>query len=216
MFKSKFANALTTMMIGSLGIAAAENKVSIGYGAEAGEMDPHAGAAVRALLQPIADPHAQRGLASGFERAGRAQRTGHRHGVDVRAARPGSRAPGARREAGWDGRAPVLAVCPIHPFWWPVKASVGKFLANAAFGAYRDEPLPLGLLSHRGSGGGRGLCTLHFGHGARRGSLSPAARRLCDSGGDGAARRARLRSPGGAAGPAADFHLGPATTCTSW
>src|ERR1700683_2840281 len=40
MFKSKFANALTTMMIGSLGIAAAENKVSIGYGAEAGEMDP--------------------------------------------------------------------------------------------------------------------------------------------------------------------------------
>src|ERR1700739_317617 len=31
MFKSKFANALTTMMIGSLGIAAAENKLSIGY-----------------------------------------------------------------------------------------------------------------------------------------------------------------------------------------
>src|ERR1035441_4402766 len=40
MFKSKFANALTTMMIGSLGIAAAENKLSIGYGAEAGHMDP--------------------------------------------------------------------------------------------------------------------------------------------------------------------------------
>src|ERR1035437_5130319 len=34
MFKSKFANALTTMMIRSLGIAAAENKLSIGYGAE--------------------------------------------------------------------------------------------------------------------------------------------------------------------------------------
>ena len=39
MFKSKFANALATMMIGSLGIAAAENKLSIGYGAEAGHMD---------------------------------------------------------------------------------------------------------------------------------------------------------------------------------
>ncbi len=35
MFKSKFANALTTMMIGSLGIAAAQNKLSVGYGAEA-------------------------------------------------------------------------------------------------------------------------------------------------------------------------------------
>src|ERR1700727_3878580 len=40
MFKSKFANALTTMMIGSLGIAAAQNKLSVGFGAEAGEMDP--------------------------------------------------------------------------------------------------------------------------------------------------------------------------------
>src|SRR5256885_15781891 len=40
MFKSKFANALTTMMIGSLGIAAAQNKLSVGYGAEAGAMEP--------------------------------------------------------------------------------------------------------------------------------------------------------------------------------
>ena len=40
MFKSKFANALTTMMIGSLGMASAENKLSVGYGGEAGHMDP--------------------------------------------------------------------------------------------------------------------------------------------------------------------------------
>src|SRR5260370_28659040 len=39
MFKSKFANALTTMMIGSLGLASAENKLSLAYGAEAGHMD---------------------------------------------------------------------------------------------------------------------------------------------------------------------------------
>src|SRR4029078_11724021 len=40
MFKSKFANALTTMMIGSLGVASAQNRLSVGYGAEAGDMDP--------------------------------------------------------------------------------------------------------------------------------------------------------------------------------
>src|SRR6202043_3834489 len=39
MFKSKFANALTTMMIGSLGLASAANKLSVGYGGEAGHMD---------------------------------------------------------------------------------------------------------------------------------------------------------------------------------
>ena len=38
MFKSRFADALTTMMIGALGIAAARNRLSVGYGAEAGEM----------------------------------------------------------------------------------------------------------------------------------------------------------------------------------
>jgi len=40
MFKSKFANALATMMFGSLGLASAENKLSLAYGAEAGHMDP--------------------------------------------------------------------------------------------------------------------------------------------------------------------------------
>ena len=38
MFKSKFANALSTMMAGSLGMANAEGKLSVGYGAEAGAM----------------------------------------------------------------------------------------------------------------------------------------------------------------------------------
>src|SRR4051812_23023616 len=40
MFKSKFASALTTMMAGAIGMAAAENKLSVGYGAEAGAMEP--------------------------------------------------------------------------------------------------------------------------------------------------------------------------------
>src|SRR5260370_10840244 len=39
MFKSKFANALTTMMIGSLGLASAENKISVAYGGEAGHKE---------------------------------------------------------------------------------------------------------------------------------------------------------------------------------
>ena len=40
MFKSKFASALSTMMAGALGMAAAENKLAVGYGAEAGAMSP--------------------------------------------------------------------------------------------------------------------------------------------------------------------------------
>jgi polysaccharide pyruvyl transferase WcaK-like protein len=45
----------------------------------------------------------------------------------------------ALREAGWDGSAPVLAVCPINPFWWPVKASVAKAGLKALTGAFKES-----------------------------------------------------------------------------
>jgi polysaccharide pyruvyl transferase WcaK-like protein len=45
----------------------------------------------------------------------------------------------ALRRVGWDGRKPVLVVCPINPFEWPVKASVGKLVANKVAGAYQES-----------------------------------------------------------------------------
>jgi polysaccharide pyruvyl transferase WcaK-like protein len=40
---------------------------------------------------------------------------------------------------GWDGTSPVLAVCPINPFWWPVKPSLPKAAARVVTGAYRSS-----------------------------------------------------------------------------
>jgi polysaccharide pyruvyl transferase WcaK-like protein len=138
MFKSKFANALTTMMIGSLGMASAENKVSIGYGAEAGHMDPmvarlcarYCGQSL-ILTRNEASQTILSALGVPSELGADTAWTFEPDGPEV-----GRK---ALEQAGWDGRAPVLAVCPIHPFWWPVKASIGKFVANATFGAYRDS-----------------------------------------------------------------------------
>jgi len=45
----------------------------------------------------------------------------------------------ALREVGWDGRTPVLVVCPINPFEWPVRASVAKFAMHGLTGAYKDS-----------------------------------------------------------------------------
>jgi polysaccharide pyruvyl transferase WcaK-like protein len=42
-------------------------------------------------------------------------------------------------DAGWDGQAPVLIVCPINPFWWPVKASLAKFIARTFTGAFQES-----------------------------------------------------------------------------
>jgi polysaccharide pyruvyl transferase WcaK-like protein len=43
------------------------------------------------------------------------------------------------RAAGWDEKTPILVLCPIHPFVWPVKASIAKYLARLTTGAYKDS-----------------------------------------------------------------------------
>src|SRR5215470_17896667 len=138
MFKSKFANALTTMMIGSLGIAAVQNKLSVGYGAEAGHMDPLVARMCarycrnsliitrneesRTLLRELGVP-----TELGTDTAWTFEPLPADYGRQV------------LREVGWDERTKVLVVCPINPFEWPVKGSVGKLLARKLTGAYKDS-----------------------------------------------------------------------------
>ncbi len=138
MFKSKFANALTTMMVGSLGMASVQNKLSVGYGAEAGVMD----ASVRNMTRRYCsqslvitrNPESAqllRGLGVPTEIGTDTAWTFEPHGPEY--------GENVLREQGWDGRAPVLVVCPINPFWWPVRPSLGKAAARALTGAYRDS-----------------------------------------------------------------------------
>ena len=97
MFKSKFANALTTMMIGALGIAAAQNKLSVGYGGEAGAMDPFLQKMCKRFCRDsliiTRNPESQEVLG----KLGVADRTRHRYGMDFRTARPRIWAKGAPR-----------------------------------------------------------------------------------------------------------------------
>ncbi len=138
MFKSKFANALTIMIIGSLGIAAAQNKLSVGYGAEAGDMDPFVQSMCRRYCRDsfiiTRNPESQEVLGKlgvstelGTDTAWTFEPHPPEHGRKM------------LREAGWDGASPILAVCPIHPFWWPVTASMAKRVAHLTAGAYKES-----------------------------------------------------------------------------
>jgi len=138
MFKSKFANALTTMMIGSLGIAAAQNKLSVGYGAEAGHMDP--------LVAKMCARYCKESLI--ITRNDESRTILRELGVPTELGTdtawtfeplPPEYGESVLREVGWDGRTRVLVVCPINPFEWPVKASVGKLAARKVTGAYKDS-----------------------------------------------------------------------------
>jgi polysaccharide pyruvyl transferase WcaK-like protein len=138
MFKSKFANALTTMMIGSLGIAAAQNKLSVGYGAEAGQMDP--------LVAKMCARYCRNSFV--ITRNEESRTVLRELGVPTELGtdtawtfepRPPEYGQSVLRKVGWDGRTPVLVVCPINPFEWPVKASVAKYAARTFTGAYKDS-----------------------------------------------------------------------------
>jgi polysaccharide pyruvyl transferase WcaK-like protein len=138
MFKSKFANALTTMMIGSLGLASAENKLSLGYGGEAGHMDP--------LIQDMCARYVHDSLV--ITRNVESQDLLRKLGISTELGtdtawtfepHPPEYARKTLREAGWDEKTPVLVLCPIHPFVWPVKASIAKYIARATTRAFKDS-----------------------------------------------------------------------------
>jgi polysaccharide pyruvyl transferase WcaK-like protein len=138
MFKSKFSNALTTLFIGALGIASAHNKLSMGYGAEAGVMDPSLQEMCRRYCRDsmviTRNVESQEVLGRlgiptelGTDTAWTFEPLGPEYGQK------------ALRDAGWDGKTPVLAVCAINPFWWPVKPSLAKWLARSVGGAYKKS-----------------------------------------------------------------------------
>jgi polysaccharide pyruvyl transferase WcaK-like protein len=137
-FKSKFANALTTMMIGSLGLAAAENKLSVGYGSEAGQMDP--------MIRKMCARFCQNSLI--ITRNEESRTILRELGVPTELGTdtawtfeplPAEYGQSVLKKAGWDGRTPVLVVCPINPFEWPVKASVAKLALHTVAGMYKDS-----------------------------------------------------------------------------
>jgi len=138
MFKSKFANALTTMMIGSLGHASSENKLSVAYGAEAGHMD--------SLIEKMCARYVHDSLV--ITRNVESQSVLGKLGISTELGtdtawtfepHPDSYGRKALRDTGWDEKTPVLVLCPIHPFVWPVKASLAKYAARLTTGAYKES-----------------------------------------------------------------------------
>lgn len=137
-FKSKFANALTAMIVGSLGIAAAQNKLAVGYGSEAGKMD--------APVRKLCARYCKNSLV--ITRNEESRTILRELGVPTELGTdtawtfkplPPEFGRKVLTDAGWDGHMPVLIVCPINPFWWPVTPSLAKYAAHAATGAYKDS-----------------------------------------------------------------------------
>jgi polysaccharide pyruvyl transferase WcaK-like protein len=138
MFKSKFGNGLTAYTSGALGFANAEHKLSVGYGGEAGAMDP--------AVERFVAAQCRHSLVLCRNEASREVlgRLGIRTTLGTDTAwtfEPAPRAHGLEelRALGWDGRSDVLAVCPVDPFCWPVKPDLVRAATLLATGRGREE-----------------------------------------------------------------------------
>ena len=216
MFKSKFANALTTMMIGSLGLAAAENKLSVGYGAEAG---PHGPARSAKCARVIAGTRwslrAMRSRARILRELGVPTELGTDTAWTFEPLPP-EYGQKILRQVGWDGTTPVLVVCPINPFEWPVKASVAKFALRTLTGAYKDSHYRSVYFHNSGAGGRPRLGALPRPRSPMRSMRSASGARFSSSWWQpsGWMRGRRAESPKNWAA----FLCSPPTitTCTNW
>jgi polysaccharide pyruvyl transferase WcaK-like protein len=137
-FTRTFANALTAMMIGSLGIATAQNKLAVGYGSGAGKMDPS--------IRKMCARYCKNSLVIARDEESRTVLRELGVPTELGADTAWTFEPLAPEygrkvmlDAGWDGKLPILIICPINPFWWPVKPSLAKYMARATVGAYKKS-----------------------------------------------------------------------------
>ncbi|HLD45573.1 MAG TPA: polysaccharide pyruvyl transferase family protein [bacterium] len=137
-FKSKFANALTTLFMGAAGIMHAQNKPCLAYGSETGKMDWLLTKFVMAYARSAyiisrTEPSYQATSKLGFE-----------GGVGTDTAwmfepSPPDRGRELLMKQGWDGQQPVAGFAVINPFWWPVRPSIIKLLTMKLTGKGKEN-----------------------------------------------------------------------------
>ena len=135
-FKSKFTDLLTVMFVGALGVATAYDRLSIAYGAEAGHMNPWPKRLTTENCREsliVTRNEESRGI---LAELGVPSELGTDTAWTFAPLQP-AYAEKELRSAGWNGEQ-VLLVCPINPFWWPVKASLSKGIGRL-FGFHRQS-----------------------------------------------------------------------------
>jgi len=137
-FSQTFAKATAAYMIGALGIAFSQRRISVAYGVEAGHLERDIAAMCSRYCGQSLLVMRNEESRTVLKRLGLSSELGADTAWTFEPHPPeyGRR---VLRQAGWDEKKRVLVICPNNPFWWPVKASVPKYLARTMTGAYRDS-----------------------------------------------------------------------------
>ena len=124
-YTSKFSDALAALLIGGVGLAAANGRVACAYGIDAGAMSERLSRFAGATAQGVDVVCRSRGAAERLRSLGLTVEEGADAAWDFRAA---------------DDARPALppryaVLCPNNPFWWPVQTDVRRALELELAGA---------------------------------------------------------------------------------
>ncbi|OUS24546.1 hypothetical protein A9Q99_24430 [Gammaproteobacteria bacterium 45_16_T64] len=138
LFKSQFSNVMAISLIGALGLAASENKVSVAYGAEAGKMD-------KFVAEFASDLCKDSLLIARSEPSKRLIEKDLNLPAELGADTAWTFSPSSPEKSrkllmkvGWNGKDPIICVAPINPFWWPVRPDLEKAAALSTSGEFKD------------------------------------------------------------------------------
>ncbi len=137
MFKSSHADLFTMLMASALGFGAAAGKPAVGYGADAGHMNPALESFVAESCRDafvISRSKASADLLSGL---GLRVASGADPAWTFDPA-PRAEAAALMAASGWDGETPILGMAPINPFWWPARLDPAKAREMEETGAHAD------------------------------------------------------------------------------
>jgi polysaccharide pyruvyl transferase WcaK-like protein len=120
MLKSSFSNVLSGIMAGALAVSGCAGRLAVGYGAEV------------AWMEPVLEAFVRRWLPSSLLLCRNKESLVAANRLDLRAALGADTAwtcqaasPEQARSRlsalGYDADKQILAVCPVNPFWWPVR-----------------------------------------------------------------------------------------------
>lgn len=136
MFTSTFSDMLSGIFAGGIAYATQRGRLGVGYGAEVGAMSPRLTTFV------------QEACKDGTIYCRNEDSRSKLNGLGIRALggadsawtfeAENTDAHALLQRAGWDGKAPVLAMCPVNPYWWPVVADFDKLRALQTTGRFKE------------------------------------------------------------------------------
>ncbi|MGJ8678067.1 MAG: polysaccharide pyruvyl transferase family protein [Akkermansiaceae bacterium] len=138
LFKSNFGDVLSFSMIATLAYAKSAGQLSFAYGSEAGSMSDELLSFTRKFCQDT------RVFCRNRQSVERLAHIGMdvSEGVDTAWTYEPQCTDWAREElikTGWDGQQPLLAVCPVNPFFWPVRADQERYQAFLKDGSHAES-----------------------------------------------------------------------------